>query len=259
MTLRTLIVLALIFAATAGAAAAPDVAFETIPLKHVLACEIAPLLGPQFEYAADLSGRGTSAKSARQKSFPGIDLITAAHPASRYLLAAGTAHGVAELRSMVSALDVPQARVQIAAEVYPAPPASLNGWSEAAPVSTGLRVSTRALRPGEKLTFPALPPGYQPHQITVTAQQGRAEFVALPPFSNWPQVLLAVAREVESKGIVRVGVGVLDQSAYPGAAVREAWQLRNTHRLRSGQKLGLVISRGNSAITVILATKPGKS
>ncbi len=257
MTLRTLILLVLILAATAGAAAPPEVAFETIPLRHVLACEIAPLLGSQFQYAADLSGRGRSATSARQRSFPGVDLITAAHPTSRYLLAAGTAHGIGELRAMVTALDAPQARVQIAAEVYPAAPAGLSGWSEASPVSTGLRVLTRALRPGEQLTFPALPRGHQPHHITVTAQQGRAEFVALPLFSNWPQVLLAAATEAGSRGTVRVGVGALDEGTSPAAVVREALQLPNIMRLRAGGRLGLVISRGNSAITVILATNTG--
>ncbi len=252
---RVLVAFALVLAAVPATAETHGVAFETIALQNLPACEIASLLGPQFQYPADLPGAGISRRSGAQKSFPGVELITAAHPTSRYLLAAGTEEGVGQLRAFVRTLDVPQRHVQITGEVYPARPADVAGWSEAAATSTGIRVSTRPLRAGQKLAFPALPRGYQARQISVVAQQGRPELAPLPLFTGWPQVLLATAAEPGSTGTVRIGVGALEEGGSPAAAVREALELRTTLRLRSGERVGLMLSRGNSVITVILSAR----
>jgi hypothetical protein len=253
MILRTWLALAL--ALLAGpAAASPGIAFETIPLLHVPACDIAPLLGSQFQYAPDMAAAGLGGRSTAQKSFPGVELITAAHPTSRYLLAAGTEQGVGGLRAFVRTVDIPFFNDTATTEIYTAGPADTAAWSGGVAAPAGIRVSTRALRPGEKLTFPALPRGYRARQISVTAQQGRPELMPLPLFSGWPQVLLATAVEAGSNETLRVGVGALGEGASPAGAVREALKMPNIQRLRAGEKLALVLSRGNSSITVILTT-----
>jgi len=252
--MRTCVLVALLVVSCCATvyAGAPDVAFERIDLKHLPVCEIAPLLGPQFGYAKELCEPGTRHDAGVAREFRGVGLIAASHPSSRYLLAAGTAQGVAELRGFVERLDAPLPRVRIAAEVYPAAPADITGWTYVAPGLAGIDVRARVVPASQKLRFPALPRDQRPHEIAVSGYCGRPEFMPLPAFANWPQVLLAVAADGKRKGTLVVGVGGLNGERQPLGALKEAWALRNTLRVNAEEVLILLLKRENSAVTVVL-------
>jgi hypothetical protein len=237
--------------AAPASGSAPTVAFETISLKHLTACEIGPLLGSPFRYAAALAEPVSAEEPLPSKEFPGVNLITAAHPMSRYLLAAGTAEGVGELRGFVERFDAARRRVRISATVYPCAPAQMTGWTRLAAV-TGVEAVARTVPAGEELRFPALPPDFKSHEIVTDGYRQVPELIPLPLFSGWPQVLLSVAADVEEKRQMLVGMGVLDEETRPAGALRQAWELRNTLRLGSGESLALWLSREDSAITVVL-------
>jgi len=67
-------------------------------------------------------------------------------------------------------------------------------------------------------------------------------------------VLLCAAQQVNGdKGItLTVGVGLLEESETPEAAVRQAWSMVATQSMNRGESLALLLSRGDSAITVVL-------
>lgn len=250
MRTRFLLVPLLLALAVSGALAAPPgTAFELVQLKHLTACEIAPLLGSQFRLAGEPTRPASAGRSAARE-FAGISLITAAHPSSRYLLAAGTAEGVAELRGFVALLDGPRPRVQVRAEVYPAPPAQMTGWARLAEVG-GLQVLGHAIPAGAKLRFPPLPPDFSPTVIEVSEAAGAAEFLPLPAFGNFPQVVLGVAADL-GKRQMRLGVGVLSEQSSPAWAAEAAANLRYTLSMRAGESIGLMLLRGKAAVTVVV-------
>jgi len=232
-------------------AGAPEVAFERIDLKHLPVCEVAPLLGPQFGYVKELCELDTDRGSLAPKEFPGVELITAPHPSARYLVAAGTAQGVAELRAFVERLDEPLPRVRITAEVYPTAPAEIAGWIELS-AAAGLEARARSVPTEQKLRFPPLPHDYRPQEIMVLSYSGRAELMPLPVFANWPQLLLTVAAEAGERRKMLVGVGVLGEDTRPLSALKTAWALRNTLRVGPKEALVVVLERENSAVTVVL-------
>jgi len=252
MTPRVLLVV-LVLSCAVAPAAAPDMAFETITLKHGTACEVAPLLGSGFRFADELTGSAGAGRSGA-RDFPGVSLITAAHPGSRYLLVAGTAEGVGALRGFVATFDVPRREVEIAAAVYPAPPAQMTGWTKLGDVG-GVAVHGRTIAPGETLRFPPLPPNFKPTEISVLEGEGAAEFLPLPAFGNFPQVVLAAETD-RRKGRVRLGVGVLDGATAPAAAA-EAANLRYTLSMRAGESIGLMLLRGKAAVTVVVRVEGG--
>jgi len=243
MTVRVLLVV-LVLSCAVSAAAPPEVAFETITLKHVTACEIAPLLGSQFRFASEPARPGAA------KEFAGVSLITAAHPGSRYLLVAGTAEGVGAVRGFVAPFDAPRSRVQISAEVYPAPPGQMTGWTRLADVR-GVQVLGRTIPAGDTLRFPPLPSDFTPTKIVVSGRAGAAEFVPLPAFGNFPRVLLAVEPDIR-KGRVRLGVGVLDEGTTASAAAAESASLRYVLGLGAGEGTALMLLQGKAAVTVVV-------
>ena len=240
--------------ASASGAEPPATAFETITLRHVTACEVAPLLGAQFRFAEELAGSTPALRSAGRE-FPGVSLITAAHPGSRYLVAAGTAEGVGALRGFVATFDVPPRAVDLAVEVYPAPPAQMAGWTRLGDVGE-VEVFGRTIAAGEVLRFPPLPRDFKPTVIRVSGRDGAAEFAPLPTFGNFPQALLAVAAD-RRKGRVRLGVGVLDEATAPTAAAAAA-NLRYTLSMRAGESIGLMLLWGKAAVTVVVKVKASR-
>jgi len=255
MTARCLLALLLVsIAVSASGAEPPATAFETITLKHGTACEVAPLLGPQFRSADALAGSATAGRSAGRE-FPGVSLITAAHPGSRYLLAAGTAEGVGALRGFMATFDVPRRDVDIAVEIYPAPPAQMTGWIRLGDAGE-VEVLGRTIAAGDGLRFPPLPSDFKPTVIRVSGRDGAPEFLPLPTFGNFPQVVLGVAADV-GKGQLRVGIGVLEDGASPAGAAGEAANLRYTLSVRPGQSIGLMLLRGKAAVTVVVEAKQG--
>ncbi len=259
MAPRTLIALALIVVAGPVAAAPTDVAFETIPLRNVLACDLAPLLGSQFRYANDLAKLPAASRPPAPVDFPGISILTAAHPTARALLTAGTARAVGDLRAYVQTLDVPQPLVRIRAEVYPAPPSDTQRWTQLAVNAGGVSMSARAVGQRERLSFQALPAGFKPTQITISTVKRRPEFIPLPHYSGFPQVLLGVAVDLDGPGQISVGCGALEPGGKPLDAVRAATALRRTVRLSPGGRLALRFEQGQAAITVILTVDTGLS
>jgi hypothetical protein len=259
MVPRTLIALALVVAAGPVAAAPTDVAFETIRLRNVLACDLAPLLGSQFRYADELAKWPAGSDPPAATDFPGISILTAAHPTARAILAAGTARAVGELRAYVQTLDVAQPLVRITAEVYPAPPTDTQRWTQLAPNVGGVSVSARAVGQQERLSFQALPAGFKPTQIIVTTVKRRPEFIPLPHYSGFPQVLLAVAVDRGGRGQISVGCGVLGTGGKPLDTVKVATGLRRTVRLSPGERLALRFEQGQAAVTVILTVDTGVS
>jgi hypothetical protein len=254
MTARCLLALLLVsIAVSASGAEPPATAFETIQLKHLTACEVAPLLGSQFRFADALSGSAAAGRSAGRE-FPGVSLITAAYPGSRYLLVAGTAEGVGALRGFVATFDVPRRRVEIAVAVYPAPPAQMTGWTRLGDAAA-VEVFGRTIPAGETLRFPLLPRDFKPTVIGVSGRDGAAEFLPLPAFGNFPQVVLAAEAD-RRKGRVRLGVGVLGEGAAPAAAA-EAANLRYTLSMRAGEGIGLMLLRGKAAVTVVVRVEEG--
>lgn len=254
MAPRTLIALALVVVAGPVAAAPTDVAFETIPLRNVLACDLAPLLGSQFRYADDLAKLPAGAKPPAANDFPGISILTAAHPTARAILAAGTARAVGDLRAYVQTLDVPQPLVRIRAEVYPAPPSDTQRWTQLAANVGGVSMSARAVGRQERLSFQALPAGFKPTQIMLTAVKRRPEFMPLPHYSGFPQLLLGLAVDLDGPGQIAVGCGVLGATGKPLDTVKAANGLRRTIRLSPGERLALRFEQGQAAVTVILTT-----
>jgi len=253
MTARCLLaLLVLSVAVSASGAEPPATAFETITLKHGTACEVAPLLGSQFRFADALAGSAAAGRSAGRE-FPGVSLITAAHPGSRYLLAAGTAEGVGALRGFVATFDVPRSRVEIVAEIYPAPPAQMTGWIRLGDAGE-VEVLGRTIAAGDGLRFPPLPSDFKPTVIRVSGRDGAAEFLPLPTFGNFPQVVLGVAADV-GKGQLRVGIGVLEDGATPADAAGEAANLRYTLSMRAGESIGLMLLRGKAAVTVVVGVQ----
>ncbi len=182
-------------------------------------------------------------------------MIAAAHPSSRYLLAAGTAEGVGALRGFVAVLDRPRVRVRVRVEVYPAAPAPMTGWTRLGDVGE-VQVFGRTIPAGQKLRFPPLPRDFKPTEVAVSGPGGAGEFLPLPAFGNFPQALLAVDPDMP-KGTVRVGVGVLDEGTTASAAAAEAWRLGYTLRARAGESIGLMLLRGQAAVTVVVEVKQG--
>lgn len=118
--------------ALTGYAAEQDIAFETISLTHLRAGEIAPLFAPHFCYAGELAGSGASQLPSSSSGLlpDGVKLITAPNQSSRYLLVAGTAEAVAELRDIVVRFDVTRRTVQLSVKVYPSLPQETSGWHD---------------------------------------------------------------------------------------------------------------------------------
>ena len=250
MTARCLLALLVVsLAVSASGAEPPEMAFETIQLKHLTACEVAPLLGSQFRFAEELA-RPAAAGRLAGREFPGVSLITAAHPGSRYLLVAGTPEGVGELRGFVATFDVPPRGVEIAVEVYPAPPAQMTGWTRLGDAGA-VEVFGRTIPAGETLRFPPLPRDFKLTVIRISGRDGAAEFAPLPTFGNFPQVVLAAEAD-RRKGRVRLGVGVLDEATAPAAAAAESANLRYTLSMRAGESIGLMLLRGKAAVTVVV-------
>ena len=250
MTARCLLALLVVsIAVSASGAVPPATAFETITLKHGTACEVAPLLGSQFRFAHELAGSAAAGRSAGRE-FPGVSLITAAHPGSRYLLVAGTAEDVGALRGFVATFDVPPRGIEIAVEVYPAPPAQMTGWTTLGDV-WGVQVLGRTIAAGDRLRFPVLPDDFKPTVIRVSGRDGAAEFAPLPTFGNFPQALLALESDIR-KGSVRLGVGVLDGVLGSSEVAAEAQRLPYTLRAGSGESVALMLMREKAAVTVVV-------
>lgn len=245
--------------ALTGYAAEQDIAFETISLTHLRAGEIAPLFAPHFCYAGELAGSGASQHPSSSSSLlpDGVKLITAPNQSSRYLLVAGTADAVAELRDIVIRFDVTRRTVQLSVKVYPSLPQETSGWHDLS-AKNGVSAAARTLAAGERLRFPALPRGFEPEQIVVSAFDSGPEFVPLPPLRSWPQVLLCLMPHVRASDAVTLyfGVGFLRQSDDPVGVVEQAWDTSAAESLSPGESLALRLSRGTSGITVIVTPVP---
>lgn len=256
MTARCLLALLVVsITVTASGEETPATAFETIQLKHLTACELAPLLGTQFRFADALAGSAAAGRSTARE-FPGVSLITAAHPGSRYLLAAGTAEGVGALRGFVATFDVPPREVEMAIEVYPAPPDQTTGWIRLGDAGE-VEVLGRTVATEDGLRFHVLPRDFKPRVIQVSARDGAAEFAPLPTFGNFPQVVLALEPDTR-KGSVRLGVGVLDGMSGPSDVAVDARKLPYTLRVDSGESAALMLVRAKAAVTVVVKVKTSR-
>jgi len=265
---RYAIVAAVLFASLspAGASSAgPEIAFEVIALKHLTAGEVAPLLAPRFQFVGrtvappSALGRGDLASFVPE----GVKLITAGHQSSHTLLVAGTAGGAAELRGLLATIDAKPQAVHLSFTVYPAP-LSVAGVASRPAKETEPSVAWLTLEPGRTLAALGLPAQVQPTAIEVDTASGASEFVPLPAYRGWPQVLLEVTARMNADETVTLGVGagVLDDLRDPLAAVEQARSSPVTigHvNVRQGEKPVVVLSRGGAGITVVIEVARGKT
>jgi hypothetical protein len=250
-------VLATLSLATAPAlCGAPAISFETIALTHLTAAEVAPLLGPHFQFLGQPVAptprptRGSLADFVPE----GIELITAGHHSSHNILVAGTAESVAQLRALLTQLDAKPQPVRLSLAVYPTVPAGASA-SRALPLSSGVSIASSAVPRGQRLSFPRLPSGFQPPQISVNTANATMEFVPLPRFADWPQVLLGLVNRINADGSITMSVwaGLLEDPADPEAAVEQARETSLHINLAKDESLALILSRPDSAATVVIS------
>lgn len=261
--MRTTAVMLLLACLCAGSAraAGPTPVFETIALTNLKAGEIAALLAPHFRYAGALGAPAPAQRPSAQADVvpEGTQLITASHQSSRYLLVAGTPEAVGQLRGLLALLDVRPRPVRLTVHVYPAAADRGPSWQDI-PETPGVEAAVRGLAPGELPRCPALPRGFEPHEIVVEALHPAPEFIPLPLFADWPQALLCAAAHINADGgiTLAVGAGLLEPGGDPRAAVEQAWSMPAARTLRPGEALALALSRGDAGITVVIApSAPG--
>jgi hypothetical protein len=258
--------LALSVPLAAGSSASPGIAFETVTLKHLTAGELAPLLAPYFQFVgrtlmrAPEPGRGELAGFVPE----GVKLITAGNQSSHNLLVAGTARGVAELRSLLSTIDGKPETLHLSVSVYPAllskaplgeRPGKPIGSRSTEPTEPS--VAWLTLKSGQSLSALGMPRGVEPTEVKLDVANGSSEFVPLPAYRGCPQVLLSVMARINADDTVTltVGAGMLEGTGDPLAAVQQARSSPATTghmSLRPGEKSVLVISREKVGITVAI-------
>jgi hypothetical protein len=250
--------LGLLVALAAGSSASPGIAFETVTLRHLTAGELAPLLAPYFQFvgrtlmSAPEPGRGDLAGFVPE----GVKLITAGNQSSHNLLVAGTARGVAELRSLLSTIDGKPETLHLSVSVYPALPSKAPlGERPTDPAEPS--VSWLTLKSGQSLSALGMPRGVEPTEVKLDVANGSSEFVPLPAYRGWPQVLLSVMARINADDTVTltVGAGMLEEAGNPLAAVQQARSSPAATRhmnVRAGEKAALVVSREKVGITVAI-------
>jgi hypothetical protein len=258
--------LGLLVALAAGSSPGPGIAFETLTLKHLTAGELAPLLAPYFQFVGRTlmpapepfgSAQGRPDRGDLAGFVPeGVKLITAGNQSSHNLLVAGTAKGVAELRGLLSTIDAKPETLHLSVSVYPAP-LSKAPLGEHPDERTELSVGWVTLKSGQSLSAFGMPAGVERSQIKLDVANGSSEFVPLPAYRGWPQVLLSVTARINADGTatLTVGAGMLEEAGDPLAAVRQARSSATTAHhmnLRLGERSVLVLARGNAGITVVI-------
>ncbi len=248
------LIVALLCAGCASAFAADDkLAFETIDLVNLTAGEVAPMLGDRFRFA------GEPAAVARRPGAPlfaseGLTLVTAGHQSSQLLLAYGTEKAVGELRQLLAAIDAPRPKVRVTISFYPAAPRKTGDW-QTGPEMAGL--TTKVKDYGESASL-SLPPqafmemGSAFANVSASAQ----ELVALPPFSNWPQVLLGIEAKPNPDGTIglSIGVGLSEQGRDPWQAIAEARAMPLSTTVKQREQYAVALSGRGAGVTLMFTT-----
>jgi len=256
MALRLLAVLLLLLCAMSLASAAPEIAFETISLHHLTAGEAAPLLGPKFRFLGP-SGEWAQPTGSAAVTPQGITFITAGHQSSSQLLVAGTAQGVAQLRTLLAQLDALPSQVRLTAQIYPAPPDGWANW-QALPAISGLGVRINKFPAASPPRFSVLPASVKPTTQTALLSNLRPEYVALPPYGNMSQVLLCLQPKMNADGSLglSLGVGALAAGGSPAAAAEAARAMPVNISVRKGEQLAIALERDRAVVTVVLNFEP---
>jgi hypothetical protein len=234
-------------------AAESKLAFETIDLKHLTAGEVAPMLGDRFRLA------GEPAAPAERRTAPlfapeGLTLVTAGHQSSQLLLAYGTPGAVSELRQLLAAVDAPRPKVRVTVSYYPAVPRKMTDW-QAGPDMAGLTTKVKDFGESASLSLPAqalMEIGSAYALVTSSA----TELIALPPFTNWPQILLGIEAKPNADGTITlsIGVGLSERDGDPWKAIAEARAMPLTVNVKQRQQLAVALSRPDSGVTVMFTT-----
>ncbi len=258
--LCALLVIGVLAAAAPAFSADPDIAFETIALKNVTAGEIAPLFGASFEFfGGEKLAEPEPGQSARSDLLPpGVKLMTAGSPTSRNLLVAGTKEGVAELRGLLSMLDHRPQSLPVTVTVYPAQPTERSGWEEihAAP-ETAAGANVVLLRKGRQARPLAFPKEVQATEIALSVCNLTQEFLPLPAYRGFPQVLMSMTPRINADGTVTgtFAFGLLARTDGNGleTAVRSA-RSANSYTVNAavGEEFAFLLSRPGGAVTAVI-------
>lgn len=257
MITRSLLALLIAFAASCSCeAAAPSTAFETIQLKHLTAAEVAPLLGGKFHYIGTSGDWARPDESGMGALVPqGIDLVTAAHQGSSQLLVAGTAQGIAEMRALVAQLDSRPQRIQALVSIVNSAPNVIGGepgW-RALPEMGGFKVQADTYFGGiDRYGFPI--ESVELWQGNIELSDLRPEYIALPEFANWPQVVMCVQPRLTSDQTIALslGVGALEKDGSPADAVKAARSMPVTLSVRNYGELAITLERDGAVVTVMV-------
>jgi len=252
---QILLLLALCLFAAAACAAAPDIVFETIVLSNATAEEIAPLLGPKFSLPGEPTAPGPRPESeAGLPRLPeGITLITAGERRSHYLLVAGTAEAIAQVRALVGQQESKPGPLRVTVTVLRTNVGALSGWEEL-PAFPGVEATVYRRAAGRRLNLPPMLVQPGRNQVQVDTSSEVAELMLLPSFPEWPQVLLAARPAVKEDGSVALslGLGLFDGTRKPEDIVKQALGLPYEASVKPGEELTLLLSGAKSALMVIL-------
>jgi len=260
--LSALLVVGALLAGAPAFSADTDIAFETITLKKVTAGEIAPLFGTGFEFF----GReklaepepGRAGQGALSDSLPpGVRLMTAGSPTSRNLLVAGTKEGVAQLRGLLSMLDHRPQSLPVTVTVYPAQPTERAGWEEIRAAPEAAASGVVLLRKGKQARPLAFPKEVEPAEIALSVGNLTQEFLPLPAYRGFPQVLVSMTPRINADGTVTgtFAFGLLERTDGDGleAAVRSARSANSyTVNVGVGEDLAFLLSRPGGAVTAVI-------
>jgi len=268
--LSALLVVAVLLAAAPAFSADRDIAFETITLKNITAGEIAPLFGAGFEFFGREKPAEPDSGRAGQSTLsellpPGVTLMTAGGPTSHNLLVAGTAEGVADLRGLLAMLDHRPQSLPVTVTVYPARPTEDAQWPETrATPETAVNCSVVLLAKGKGARPLAFPREAEPTAITLQVGNLTQEFIPLPAYRGFPQVLMSVTPRINADGTVTgtCAFGLLERTDRDGleAAVRSArFTNAYTVNVSVGEEFAFLLSRPGGAVTAVVAFgKPGE-
>jgi hypothetical protein len=255
MTARSLLALLVVSTAvSAFGAEPPGTAFETIQLKHLTAAEVAPLLGGKFRYIGPSGDWAHPEKSGLGALVPqGIDLVTAAHQGSSQLLVAGTVQGVAELRTLVAQLDNRPQGIEVLVAILPSAPINdVSSW-QSLPEMGGFKVRADTYFGGaDWLIFPR--ELGSPMQERVELSNLRPEYLALPPFANWPRGVMCFQPRLNADETVGLsfGFGAFEKGGSPAAAVEAARSMPATLSVKNYGELAITLERNGAVVTVVL-------
>ena len=190
----------------------------------------------------------------------GIKLLTAATSYSHSLLAAGTPDAVAQLREFIKMLDKKPQTVRVTAVEYPAPPGQgATEYSDLRGPPTGPALEARCFyfprsEQGELKGLPQSVSIARVQQETRNLLPMYVPLTPLPPAIGWGQLLLAVLPQILGDGSINVllQLTALSESGDPNTAIATGPKLLSTVNVRDGEMFGIVLTRGDSTITLVI-------